>query len=75
MQLFLGLALACFVVIVTLKYANPVAREEVAETLSGAHPGAYDGQGEFRRKHATRDGDVGVDGEGVTIKQEEIPAR
>lgn len=45
-QLFLGLALACFVVITTLKYANPVARREVADTLSGAPSREFNGQPE-----------------------------
>jgi hypothetical protein len=39
-QIFLGLALACFVVVTTLKYANPVARADVSNTLAGAHAGS-----------------------------------
>jgi hypothetical protein len=42
-NLFLGLAVACFVVITVLKYADPDARREVVDTLAGAHGGADNG--------------------------------
>lgn len=64
MQLFLGLALACFVIITTLKYANPIARQEVADTLSGAPSGASDGQADPNERR-----------DGVNMKKTEIPGR
>lgn len=73
-QIFLGLALACFVVITTLKYANPVVRAETASTLAGAHQGASGGTG---AQHETRtaDGRVVADGNEALKMQKEIPSR
>ena len=56
-QIFLGLALACFVVVTTLKYASPVARAEVGETLAGGHAGSTANGFETR---STEDGYAGV---------------
>jgi hypothetical protein len=70
-QIFLGLALACFVFVTTLKYASPVARAEVGETLAGGHgESAVNG-------HETRSmggGYVGSGDAGMT-EQKPIPLR
>lgn len=69
MLIFLGLALACFVAVTTLKYANPVARAEVGQTLAGAH------QGSGEHVHETRTTEEGYDGNGVRIVQKEMLSR
>jgi uncharacterized membrane protein len=73
-NLFLGLAVACFVVITVLKYADPDARREVANTLAGATGGGDGTQAGL--------GGRDVDGrlraheeERVPMEQREIPAR
>jgi hypothetical protein len=63
---FLGLALACFVIITTLKYANPVARAEVGNTLAGAH------QGSTAHLHETRNTEDKNDANGVRIVVKEV---
>jgi len=71
-QIFLGLALACFVVITTLKYANPVARAEVGNTLAGAPSGSTANLHETR---ATEDGYVVANGDEVRKEQKETSSR
>lgn len=71
-QIFLGLALICFVIITTLKYANPVARAEVGNTLAGAHPGSI--AVNVHETRSTQDGDV-ANGEEILTKQREILSR
>lgn len=61
-QIFLGLALACFVVVTTLKYASPVARAEVGETLAGGHAGGTANGFETR---SAEDGYAGIGNAGV----------
>lgn len=63
-QLFLGLALACFVVVTVLKYADHEARTEVKTTLAGDHPGA-----EGEELHARA---VGSSEEGKGVVQQEV---
>ena len=72
MQIFLGLALACFVVVTTLKYASPVARAEVGETLTGGHAGSTSNGHE---KRGTEDGRVVANGNEVHPEQVEIVSR
>jgi hypothetical protein len=67
--IFLGLALSCFVVITTLKYANPVARAEVGNTLAGAHKGST------VRLHETRNAEDKNDANGVRMVQKEVVSR
>lgn len=71
MQIFLGLALICFVVVTTLKYASPVARAEVGETLAGGSTGSAVNGHETR---STEEGYVG-DGDGIVREQRETPSR
>jgi len=71
-QIFLGLALACFVVVTTLKFASPVARAEVGETLNGGHAGSTANSRETR---STEDGRVAANGNGVVTEQVEIVSR
>jgi hypothetical protein len=70
-QIFLGLALICFVVVTTLKYASPVARAEVGETLAGGSTGSAVNGHETR---STEEGYVG-DGDGIVREQRETPSR
>jgi hypothetical protein len=69
--IFLGLALACFVVVTTLKYADPVARAEVGHTLAGAHPGST------ANSHETRSAEGGyvANGDEIITERREIPSR
>ena len=69
MQIFLGLAVACFVVITILKYANPDARAEVGNTLSG---GSTANGHEAR---STEGGSVVANGDEFLTKQQEQPSR
>jgi uncharacterized membrane protein len=74
-NLFLGLAVACFVVITVLKYADPDARREVANTLSGAHGGA-DGSQAGLGGRGEEDGRLRArEEEHVPMEQRETPAR
>ena len=69
MQIFLGLAVACFVVVTVLKYANPDARAEVGNTLSG---------GTTANGHETRStggGPFVANGDEILTKQQEQPSR
>lgn len=52
LQLFLGLAVICFVVVTVLKYAGYEARQEVGEMIAGAHGGGQMGKEE---SHGKRD--------------------
>jgi hypothetical protein len=70
--IFLGLALACFVVVTTLRYANPVARAEVGQTLAGAHQGSGE---HLHKTRATNDGYAVGEGDEVIREQKEIPSR
>ena len=70
-QIFLGLALACFVVVTTLKYANPVARAEVGNTLTGAHAGST---ANVRETRSAEGGSKAKGNAGMT-EQKEIPSR
>ena len=71
MQVFLGLALACFVVVTSLKYANPVARADVGNTLAGAHAGSTANVHETR---SAEGGHVGSEDAGLA-EQREIYSR
>jgi uncharacterized membrane protein len=74
-NLFLGLAVACFVVITVLKYADPVARKEVANTLAGAHGGG-DGSQAGLGGRSEGDDRMGAYWEhDVPMEQREIPAK
>lgn len=68
-QLFLGLAVACFVVVTVLKYADHEARTEVKETLAGVHSGTHEGQEKLHGRA------VGSDEEGRGVIQQEVPWR
>ena len=69
-QIFLGLALACFVIVLTLKFASPVARAEAANTLSG-NPGSTANEHETRRT----EGGYVANGDEAILKKQEIPSR
>lgn len=69
-QIFLGLALACFVVVTTLKYANPVARADVGNTLAGAHAGSTANVHEAR---SAEGGYVGNGDAGMTEQRSFLP--
>jgi hypothetical protein len=71
-QIFLGLALACFVVVTTLKHASPVARAEVHDTLAGGYTGSAANNGHETR--STEGGYVGNGNAGMT-EQKPIPMR
>lgn len=69
-QIFLGLALACFVVVTMLKYASPVARAEVERTLA-VNPGST------ANGHETRSTEGGyvANGDEVIVKKQQNPSR
>jgi hypothetical protein len=69
-QIFLGLALACFVVVTTLKFASPVARAEVGRTLSGNTGSTANGH----ETRSTAEGYV-ANGDEAILKKQEIPSR
>ena len=67
-QIFLGLALACFVVVTTLKLASPVARAEFGKTLTGRHAGST------ANGHETRNAEDGYTSNGDAGLTEQKPA-
>lgn len=68
MQIFLVLAVACFVVVTVLKYANPDARAEVGNTLAGNTANGHE-------TRSAEGGHVGNGEAGLTEQRETLSRR